>query len=30
MKRFLAIFLILLMPFVSKAQGQQSNGSSCP
>ncbi len=30
MKRFLAIFLILLMPFVSKAQGQQSNGQQLP
>jgi len=30
MKRFLAIFLIQLMPFVSKAQGQQSNGQQLP
>src|SRR5258708_1964077 len=30
MKKFLAFFLILLMPFVSKAQGQQSAGQQLP
>src|SRR5713101_7739989 len=30
MKKFLAFFLILLMPFVSKAQGQQSTGQQLP
>src|SRR5260370_33909738 len=30
MKKFLAFFLILLMAFVSKAQGQQSTGQQLP
>src|SRR6266853_6645857 len=30
MKKFLAFFLIFLMPFVSKAQGQQSTGQQLP